>query len=350
MFLGTKSSKGQASIDLIIVLAISLMALAIVYSLYAEQIQTVGISKESFSAKTAVQKIVDASNKLYIAGPGSSTVVYFEIPKNIKLADANVVGRTIAIKLSNDSFVTGTADANFHGTLRDRVGKQAVYLDYNGTNVIISYKDFELNKRNISFTAFPDTNNSDSIIVRNNHTSTATFFVQNSFSHGDIAFAASTSTFTLAPDQLQTIVFDFNIGSSAYGNYAGSTTIIGQIDDTNYSKKVNISAEVQLDLDDVIIYPLNQSFTAAQSATPTKAFSICNNTIKFTDLSWSAAGTAGGWVDAVPSFSDLNAYACRDFNLDFTIPGDAAGINAGTLTVDYNSTESYTSNISITIG
>ena len=350
MFSKVKSTRGQASIDLMIVLAISLIALTIVYSLYAEQIQTIGLSKESFAAKTAVQKIVDASNKMYLAGPGSSTVVYFEIPQSIKLSEVNIVGRTIAIKLSNESFVTGTADVNFYGTIRNRIGKQAVYLDYNGTHTIISYKDFELNKKNISFTSFPDTNTQDSIVVRNNHTSVATFFVQNSFSHADIAFAANTSMFTLQPDQLQTITYDFNVNSSAYGNYAGSTIIIGEIGDTNYQEKINMSAEVQLDLDNVVIYPLNTTFTTTTSATPTKAFSVCNNEVKFTDLVWNSSGDMNSWIDALPSFSDLNAYSCTDFNIDFTVPGDATGTNTGILTVDYNSAaESYTSNFSITI-
>jgi hypothetical protein len=345
------NNKGQATIDLLIVLSISLIALSIIYALYAEQIETTGASKEAFAAKTAVQKIVDAANKLQLSGPGSKTSVFFELPQSIDLSDSNVYGRAILIKLSNTSSIVGTADVNFSGSLRDRLGKQVIYLDYNGSHVIISYKDFELNKKNISITAFAGTNNNAIVTVRNNYESNVTFFIQNSFSHNEITFSSDPiTTFTLSPNQLQTISFDFDLDSNAYGNYAGSSTIIGQIGDTNYYEKINIGVEAQLPLESVIIYPLNTNFTAASPSTTTKSFSVCNNSsTTFDDLSWSNAGSINTWFTE-PSFADLNNGSCIDFDIDFAVPGGASGTNTGTLIVDYNSSnDSYTSNVAITI-
>ena len=54
------NSKGQTTVELLVLLAVSMLALTIIYSLYSDQLILIQGSKDSSTAKSTVQKMVDS--------------------------------------------------------------------------------------------------------------------------------------------------------------------------------------------------------------------------------------------------------------------------------------------------
>ncbi|MFA5763231.1 MAG: hypothetical protein WC915_00275 [archaeon] len=346
--------KGQTTIELLLVLSISMIALTMIYSLYAEQMNSANEMNNIFIAKSTAQNIVNAANTVYLSGAGSEIKVEIELPSAVVLSQSGISGRTIFINIAGRSDAIAVADVNIEGSFKSRPGKYVVYMVYDGNVVHMLYRDFELNKHSISFSAFADTNYEDSVIVRNNSSNAITFWVTKNFSHVDEATLAlvPNDTFTVGPNALQQIDFNFALTSSAMGNYSGSIVITGQVEDTNVSRTIYVSAEALTVVEPIMIYPLTTSFSLAnEEQIVTKPFSVCNKSLSdITDITWEAGGDIPSWFGDLPSITGVSAGACTYFDVNFNIPaGQSTGSHAGTLTANHSGDDSYTATIEITL-
>ena len=119
----------------------------IIYSLYFNQSLIVQNSRDSFTASSTVQKIVDAANTAYVSGKDSELKIYIEIPDSIDLNASGFSGRSVHIRLGNGADIVKLADVNFSGSFKANTGKYNMYLRYDGNVVRIEYNDFEFNKQ-----------------------------------------------------------------------------------------------------------------------------------------------------------------------------------------------------------
>ena len=348
------NNKGQTTIELLLVLSISMIALTMIYSLYAEQMNSANEMNNIFIAKSTAQNIVNAANTVYLSGAGSEIKVEIEIPQAVVLSQSGISGRTIFINIAGRSDAIAVADVNIEGSFKSLPGKYVVYMMYDGNVVHMLYRDFELNKHSISFSAFADTNYEDSVIVRNNSNESITFWVTKNFSHvGEATLTIVPSdTFVIEPNALQQIDFNFALTSTAMGNYSGSVVVMGQVEDANVSRTIYVSAEALTVVEPLMIYPLTTSFSLVnEEQTVTKSFSVCNKSLlDITDISWEAGGDISSWFGDLPSITGVSAGACTYFDVNFNIPaGQSTGSHIGELIANHSSGDSYTSNIDITL-
>jgi hypothetical protein len=225
---------------------------------------------------------------------------------------------------------------------------------YDGNVVHMLYRDFELNKHSISFSAFADTNYEDSIIVRNNSSEEITFWITKNFSHVDEATLTliPSDTFTIAPNDLQQIDFNFALTNNAMGNYSGNIVLIGQVEDKNISRTVYISAEALTTIEPLMIYPLTTSFSLVnEEQVVTKPFSVCNKSLlNINDIIWESSGDISSWFGDLPSITEVSAGACTYFDINFNIPsGQSTGSHTGSLIANHSESDSYTASIEITL-
>lgn len=347
-----ENAKGQTTIELLIILAISLIALALIYSIYAEQIAIGNFQMEEFLAKNSVQKIVTAADKLAISGVGSFTSVEVEFSRNTKLDETEIVGNTIVLKLSNGTEVFGVSDLNFSGKIREVNGKQKINLLYDGNNVLIYYNDFEINQHSISFSTISGQEREEILIIRNLYSEDLNFYIENNFSHSLVTLQTNPdNNFSLAPNEIKNIILEFDIDESAYGNYSGNIIIKGEINDNNNLKKVNISVEALREFDPLILNPSNINFTSIEDFNVTKAFSICNRTHSDIDnINWSKDGNGdfSNWFN-FPVVTSVAANECSDFDINFNVPNNSAGYYDGNITASYLDGEETIVKINLTV-
>jgi hypothetical protein len=333
-------SRGQTTIELLVLLSVSLIALSLVYSLYFSQTSLIQNSQDATTAKSTVQKLVDAANTTYLSGKGSEIQVLAEIPQSVDLENSEIVGQSIIFKLKNGTDVIGTADVNLVGTLKSSPGKYLFYLRYDGDVVRLEYRDFEFNKQSIFASVIQGGDLTQSFTIRNNSESSMNFFIDNNFSHSLVTLNIDPADihFSLNRGEIHTIDFNFETDGSAYGNYAGLISVTGEHNDVNTTKLMYVSVESYLEISDLMIYPkiITESVTGSHS----QDYSVCNHS--------SSDITITDWIDlndtgisfSDPSVSLVTALSCENFSTNFIF--DQTGTLDANLTATYLDGNSYT--------
>lgn len=355
-----KHMRGQSTVELLVLLGISLLALLIIYSLYGQQMQFSATAREASTAKATIERMVTAANSLSISGAGSKTTVLVELPLSLRMENSAIVGNELLLQLRNRTDVVGSADVNFSGDWKREEGvfvKGGYYatLVFDGNAVNIIYDDFELSTQSVSIQAKQNTVSLSSFTLRNTSSTTATFSINPNFSNSPFAvllLGEGDDNFSLGADEMRTIDYNISTNSSAYGDYSGSFDIIGQLNDGyrdyNITKQVIVSLEVFLDPADVRFYPPSKSYELFSGATQSGAFSLCNFSDSNIPLAWSKDSNADAnmvsWFSLPPSDSigvinDAYGGVCRDFNITISPPAGSVSNNYdANFTVTYNST------------
>ncbi|MFA5931464.1 MAG: LamG domain-containing protein [archaeon] len=354
------NQKGQTAIELLLILSVCVVALAIIYSLYYQQVDLSNSSKELTTSKNTIQRLINTANTLYLSGAGSKSRVWVDLPDSLIMSGANIIGREVSLRLSNGTDIFGSSDVNFLGDWKKRDGNYITggyyaNLVFNGTVVEIFYDDFEVSNESIYISAKQGSTTQKSFTVRNNSSYPAVFWLSSNFSHSPFAsilIETSDSYFSLASGESKIIDFNVVLALAASGNFAGNIEIIGQINDglvdTNITKFVSVSVESFLEIKELMAYPNSTSFSSFSGILNTKNFSICNtssNTIS--DITWSKDGNAdanaSGWF-SLPTITNIGASQCTSFDLNILVPvGTASMLYDANITAHYNSLASSTS-------
>ncbi len=352
-----QSKRGQTTVELLLLLGVSLIALLIIYSLYGQQIQFSSSVKEITTAKSTIDRMVTAANSLSISGAGSRTTVLIELPTSLRMDDSGIYGNEIILKLRNRTDIVGSADVNFSGTWkRDgnsfvKGGYYATFV-FDGNAVNIIYDDFDLSTGSISIQSRQSTITQSSFTIRNNSSNIAYFTITPSFSNDPYALlslGAGDESFSLSEREIRLVDLNITTNSSAYGNYSGALDIEAQLNDNyrdyNISKQVTVSAEVFINPEEVMLYPHSRSYALYPGEAQSQAFSLCNSGDTNVVVTWSKDTNADAnmllWFSLPPSDSDgaiSVAYAggCRYFDLNVSVPlGTVAGNYDANFTVSY---------------
>jgi len=334
-------SHGQTTIELLLLLAFSMVALATIYSLYSDQLILAQGSKDASIARSTVQKIVDAANTAYLSGKDSEIKVFVEIPESIDLSNSQIIGRSVILQLENGTDIIGSADVEMVGTFKPLTGKYNIYLRYDGNVVRVEYRDFEFNKQGISAFVSQGGDSLQSFTIRNNSDSAMNFFIDTNFSHSLVTLNidSSNNNFTLNSGELKTVDFNFETDATAYGNYAGTINVIGEQNDINTLKRLYVSVESYLQISDLMIYP--RTISESVSGSHSQDYSICNHSsTSITIDDWIDLNDPGVNFGGDPSVSSVASYDCENFTINFTF--DQTGTLDANLTASYNDGNTYT--------
>ncbi|MBT4870139.1 MAG: hypothetical protein HON47_01030 [Candidatus Diapherotrites archaeon] len=336
------NSKGQTTVELLVLLAVSMLALTIIYSLYSDQLILIQGSKDSSTAKSTVQKMVDAANTAYLSGKDSELKIFIEVPDSIDLTNSQIIGKSVILQLGNGTDIIGSADVNMVGNFRTNTGKYTMYLHYDGNVVRIGYRDFEFNKQSVFVSVTQGSDSLQTFTIRNNSDSQIEFWIDSNFSHSLVTLniMSDDTSFSLNNGDIRTVDFNFETDVTAYGNYAGTINVIGQQNDVNTVKNMYVSVESYLQVSDLMIYPRTTTITTTASAEETQDYSICNHSSSnITSITWTRQGTAAGWFSD-PSITNVNALECEAFTSTFSI--GSAGTYDANLTATYTDNNTYT--------
>ncbi len=338
------SIRGQTTIELLILLSISMVALLIIFSLYINYLNYSFDDQDYFLAKSSVDKIVSAANLIYFSGPGSEVKIEVEFPKNINFSESGFFDSYVIIVLKNGNSFVGKTDVNIIGEFRPMSGKNILYLEYDGNTVNVKDNLFELNKKNISIFGVQGETLTSSFSIRNNSGDQINFYLDNNFSHNFVSLELNDEQllFTLDPAEVKQIDLNFVLSEYSQGNYSGFVLIKGELADVNYYERVFVSTEVLPKSNELFIYPKVTNFSNTAGESEVKSFNLCNSSnSEITIISWNKNGSASDWFSE-PIINSVQSNTCEDFSITFTIPLETSiGFYDANIVANYDSNIVY---------
>ena len=238
--------RAQATIELLMILAVSVVALGIIYLLYMDQVTSGALLRDASSARNTVQEIANSANSLYFSGVGSQAKILVDVPGRVSVMDSNISGKAILLKMKNGSDIVALTDVNVVGKWKPDSGRYYMYLYFDGNVVRISYLAFELSKESIAVSGTQGSIKSDYFTIRNNSDSNIEFWITNNFSHApavSLNLSAGYNHFILTSKEIKRIDMNFVLDASYSGNYPGTLGLVAFDGDTNVSKTIVVSAE-----------------------------------------------------------------------------------------------------------
>ncbi|MFA6268820.1 MAG: hypothetical protein WCW13_03035 [archaeon] len=359
--------RAQTTIEMLLILAISILALGIIYSLYGQQLDTSFRVKEYSSAKSTLDKVVNTANSLYASGAGSKAKILIDLPYSLDMSGSYIDGKMLVFRLSNGNDIFALSDVNIIGDWKKINGSYSTggyYMNllFDGNVVLLSYDDFQLSTQSIYASAKQGSVVLKNFNIRNNSSNTAYFWVSTSFSHSaaSISIDPNDVYFSLLAGETRTVDFNIALADYSSGNYAGLITVIGQVNDgvsdSNVTKQVVVSVESFLRVESMQIFPKLVSISMNPNTSTLRGFNICNlSNSDFSSITWSRDSNSNGnmltWFNWEPKdysnsiITAVNSGSCVDFNLTFTVPlgADIKTYDANIIATygDGNTTTSY---------
>jgi len=324
--------KGQSSIELIIIFAVSLIALLSIIALANSNVSGLNVQREKDDALTSVNELAQAVKDVYSQGPGAKKLVFIKIPNGTDPIKTLISNRTININVSGSDIFAST-EVDVYGSLPTQVGGYWLWVTSAENFVRIGSTSIQLSLQSIYTQMLQSTTKTESITVTNIGESSIDFSLSKDWNNTAVTLSLSDSIFSLAPNESRTIDLNFTASSSAIGNYVGALNIIGTYGSTAENLSVPLNAEVLVQgggpQSYLVVIPNYFTDTITAGNSSTKSFTVCNTSdsgmanVSFTPSS----GAPGSWVEPITSISPLAAQSCQNKLITVEVP---AGTSAGT--------------------
>ena len=344
--------KGQTSVEFIVILAVSLVAIMVLYSFTATHTLQISAQQRVQAGQTALDSITLAANDVFFQGNGAKKRVYVIIPEDVNASASLISGSEVNLRIGSTD-VFSTADVNIVGSLPTAPGGHYLTLVAHENYVSIGDTSLQVSKNAVYLAMAQDGNASTTLTLTNNSASElATVSLVKTWNHSVVSFALSSTSLSLQPGASQVIDFNFASNSTATGNYAGSVKVNADFNvslaDENLTVPVNVDvtpaqtpAAVIPDTN-LLIVPSTWKRTINRGTIDSNTFQVCNNSsqamapVSFTK----STGDAGAWVYDINSISSLGDDSCTNQSITLSIPGSASEQTAtGTLTSTGNGSQ-----------
>lgn len=346
--------KGQSSIELIVIFAVSLIALGAIISLSNSQMNTLNAQKQKQTALTSVNDLAGAVKDVYSQGTGAKKKVFFRVPGNVDESRSGVSDKSIYLNVLGSDIIAST-EVEVSGSIPTEKGGYWLWVTAGENYVIIGTSSITLSNNSFYVSMLQNSSESEQLGITNNGSSGVEIGIETEWIHSEVTLALSDTNFSVAAADTNTIDLDFSSSITAVGNYTGNLVI-----DVNYGSEteriiVPVNVEVIVSGDGggeaLFVFPPSYASTISAGGSDTNSFNLCNNsasdlgTVSF-NLS---SGDAGEWVEAIPDLSSLAAGNCESISFTINVPGGTSGgVYTGTITAT-DGTNSDTLSLLITV-
>jgi len=346
--------KGQTSIELISILAVSIVILAAIFSFSNQSINDLNKEKIIESARTSVNKLKEAVNDVYYQGAGAQKKVSFVVPEGVDAASSGIRNNSFVLSaLGND--VYAKPDISISGSLPTKSGSYELWVTAYDSYVAIGQQNISVDKTSIYATVMQGNAGVQDIAITNNGTGTANLIISESWPHTDVDINESIQSFSLNAQQSQIVTIGYSAAQSAAGNYAGTIRIDASMPngDENISLPINIEViSATIAQEELIVLPSTWPTTIQAGSSEVKSFSICNTTAtSMNNIAFSHSnGDAGDWVQNISNIPQLQADSCVNQDINIAVLASAsAGNYSGIISLLSNEGKTDTISLSVTV-
>ncbi|MEW6295684.1 MAG: hypothetical protein AB1467_05330 [Candidatus Diapherotrites archaeon] len=346
--------RGQSSIELIIIFAVSLIALLSIIALANNNIIGLNSQREKDDALTSVNELAQAVKDVYSQGPGAKKLVFIRIPNGIDPSKTLISNRTINFNVSGSDIFAST-DVDVYGSLPTEPGGHWLWVTSAENFVRIGSTSIQLSVQSIYTQMLQSTTKTESITITNLGKSSINFSLSKDWNNTAVTLSLSDSSFILALNQSKIVDLNFTASSSAVGNYVGTLNIIGTYGSTTENLSVPLNAEVLVQggpQSYLVVVPNYFTDTISAGSSSTKTFTVCNTSdsvmanVSFTP----SAGAPGSWVESITSISPLSAQSCQSKLITVLVPaGASSGIYSGSIALSDGAGNDTSISLSITV-
>jgi len=340
-----QGKKGQAAVELLIILAVSMVALIAIYSYSSNSMAEMNRQNVVDQAQTSIDRLAVAADDVYTQGVGAKKKVLFIVPVSVDESKSGIEEDSFVLNvLKTDVFAK--PNSCLQGSLPVTKGSHWVWLTAKEQCVFVGTEHITVDKTSSYVTLSQSDSDDDVIIITNNAGETGYVFLTESWTHSDVSFEHDITSFSFGPViNQQAVTLTYTSNASASGNYPGMLYIGAYFEsygDVNITLPLN--AEVVVPETDLLIFPSSYGTTLIGGESGTGDLNVCNNSgSSMTDISFLASGDIASWIEAIASISSLAAGNCVTTEFTINVPGGQSfGDYTGTITAtdDAGSTDS----------
>jgi len=333
-------NRGQASVEIIVILAVSLIIFAFIFQYSSDAASYADSSLKFLKAKLTVRELVLSADRVYSQGYGARSRVTIYLPANVN--STSVGNSTILVRLdAGKGFtdVVGKTRGPVCGSIPIEAGSSIVDIRYLGGCVHFGSAITELSPEFLSFNI--NTNSSNSSVFTASNIVDYPTFLNISFSRGSIPSYVNVSINSTSANLSAGVSANFNVSisvpmSAVPGTYSGLYTI-----DTIVNGSVVDSLELPVDLAIIADYTPGALVTYADvwdlgnvsaGSWLTRPFFVCNNEPTTQNVTF----TVGEYLSIGSVYNNTLLSSLNRFNETLTYAVDDAGANVTDLVSEYD--------------
>lgn len=346
------SARAQTSVELLIILAVSLTILAVLINFTSDHLS--GLQKENAIrvAQQSMQALVEGINHTYAQGPGTVSRVEVTWPLGIVSEQAVLSGNSIVVRVY-ETDVAGTAVPAITGSLSTLPGTYLVQITAHDLNVQLGSSRLTANVSSIYLPMAQDSNQSAAITLTNESDENATLSYSLNWSPSLVTVSVPSGSYSIPAGGTRTLDLNFFASAGAVGNYVGALSISAAYASAVESLSIPVNVEVFSSSASLLsAVPSSLSFANYSTDSNTLSFQLCNTgstaitTISFTPSS----GNAGDWIQGINTIASLTANTCRSINATVTPASGVPGVYSGSILIkDYTGANSVVLPITVTV-
>ncbi|MBU2100132.1 hypothetical protein KKG83_05800 [Candidatus Micrarchaeota archaeon] len=319
--------KAQASVELLIILAVSMIALGLIFAASNNEITGINSAKANSDAKNTVEKIAGTAKEVYVSGQGTKKQIFILIPSGVDESKSSVSDKTIRLNVNGTDLIAETT-VEVTGSIPTTAGGHWIWITAYPGYVFIGDIEVETNKGSIYSTITQETSAIENIKVINNTTGNATVNVSVGWSATEVSLSLSENGFIVPADSSYGIDLNFTSSSTAVGNYTGE--LIFDITTVDGTKQIIVPVTIEVIIgtggQPLMIFPEAWNASVDAGTTDSNTFQACNTTsATLTNIVFTASsGDAGDWVETIPSIISLAGNTCQQITVTIDVPGGAS--------------------------
>lgn len=279
------SRRGQAAVEMIILLGITLVIFSSVLTFSIDATERSDETVRLAQAQAAVQDVTEAADSLYAEGVGAKTEVYVTIPSGMNpegtYLASNVANLNLYVR-GNPHDIPASSKATLCGELPTTPGGHRVMLQVRDACIHVGEGVLLITPGSLDFLTPPGNTDTQQISVTNG--GSEAIEINTTWDQGDIPDSISVG---ILPSELSLGVGDSStVGLSvtvplaaAYGTYVGWMTVeVIEDGDVVDSEVVSVEITVSLVHTHIMLYPTSWDagpLVAGEDAS--KVFTVCNN-------------------------------------------------------------------------
>lgn len=333
----TKSSKGQSSVEVLVILAVGLVILIAIIAYSNTSLSEIQLERQQQIALTSVNDLINAANDVYRQGEGARKRVFFSVPSAIDPNKSGIEGTSIVFNVAG-SDIYAKGDANLVGTIPLKPGEHRVWVEAKEGYVVFGLEEIYLDKTSLFVHISRGGDKQETITIYNDGDSNAQVSLVKNWGHTHANFDINTASFELAPGSSKTLDINFYSDVFAAGAYPGSLVFTAITPNQTYEIFVPVTIEVSATIIKkawLELYPEQYPISILAGYTQDINFYACNvgmEDLNSVTLSISMDRNANSWISLSPTtIAPLVRESCTPVKVTMAVPNDANGIYTGTI-------------------
>lgn len=320
------NSRAQSSVELLIILAISIILLSLLVNLTLSHVFELRSASAQRVAGQSLSSLVLAINQTWVEGPGTVRFITLKWPEGVDANAAWIEGRNIIVRVFDVNIAQSTIPL-LAGSFQPYPGEQRIKLTASDTNVSLGSLSLTADQSSIYIPLNQDTNGLAYVNINNLAPIDANVTFSISWDHNLSTIFISPASEVLSANERVEIQINAHATPSAFGNYVGSLLVRGDYGSSLEELTIPINVEVFADSQGFLdIYPSTAYLGALPGDSNTSTLQVCNSgDSSITGISFSASdGDAGDWVQSISSITSLSASTCQNVDVTAVIPGGSS--------------------------